>query len=387
MSWHTAAAVNNPRVMVGGGGDGFGHTAAGGHRHLPRRRVWHARSGFITRGWPVWPLTPTTSTRPCTTAPVPNWAPCAPRRAVARTCASPASATSPHRCSTRWWPRPFGSDHLGSPSAGDITTAIERTAPLFHLVNGDLCYANLAHDRIRTWSDWFANNSPLRPLPAVDARAPATTRTRLGNGPIGLRRLPDLLRAARHRVGPRAARAVVRVHRRARCGSISLEQRRRVPARTAATPTYADTPAARRRRWLEAELGAARADRRHRLDRRVHAPGRDLARPITFNGADLGHPRGMAAAVRPVRGRPGGVRSRAPLRAHPSGPRARCPTDTPDADPVARRSPTSIDTSKGTVHLVIGGGGTSSPSNKLLLPRAPLPGPDDRRRSDPADRA
>jgi hypothetical protein len=47
----------------------------------------------------------------------------------------------------------------GSPYAADVTTAVERVAPLFHLVNGDLCYANLATDRLRTWSDWFAMTS------------------------------------------------------------------------------------------------------------------------------------------------------------------------------------------------------------------------------------
>ena len=50
-------------------------------------------------------------------------------------------------------------DNLGSPAGADTVTGIERIAPLFHLVNGDLCYANLATDRIRTWSDWCLNNS------------------------------------------------------------------------------------------------------------------------------------------------------------------------------------------------------------------------------------
>src|SRR6185369_10368952 len=32
----------------------------------------------------------------------------------------------------------FANDNLGSPAAGDITAGVERMAPLFHLVNGDL---------------------------------------------------------------------------------------------------------------------------------------------------------------------------------------------------------------------------------------------------------
>ena len=53
----------------------------------------------------------------------------------------------------------YVSDNRGSPAAADITAAVERMTPLFNLVNGDLCYANLSHDRVRTWSDWLENNS------------------------------------------------------------------------------------------------------------------------------------------------------------------------------------------------------------------------------------
>ena len=48
----------------------------------------------------------------------------------------------------------FVNDNLGSPAAGDTTLGVERLQPLFHLFNGDLCYANLAEDRVRTWWDF-----------------------------------------------------------------------------------------------------------------------------------------------------------------------------------------------------------------------------------------
>ncbi|MBV8870377.1 MAG: fibronectin type III domain-containing protein, partial [Acetobacteraceae bacterium] len=35
----------------------------------------------------------------------------------------------------------FVNDNLGSPAAGDTTRGVERLRPLFHLFNGDLCYA------------------------------------------------------------------------------------------------------------------------------------------------------------------------------------------------------------------------------------------------------
>jgi len=54
---------------------------------------------------------------------------------------------------------PYVNDNLGSPWAGDTTLGVERLQPLFHLFNGDLCYANLADDRVRTWVDFWENNS------------------------------------------------------------------------------------------------------------------------------------------------------------------------------------------------------------------------------------
>ncbi|MDX2675392.1 hypothetical protein [Streptomyces soliscabiei] len=50
--------------------------------------------------------------------------------------------------------------NLGSPVAGDTTAGVERIAQLFHRGNGDLCYANLFTDRVRTRSDCFEHNSP-----------------------------------------------------------------------------------------------------------------------------------------------------------------------------------------------------------------------------------
>ena len=46
---------------------------------------------------------------------------------------------------------PYVNDNLGSPAAGDTTLGVERLKPLFHLFNGDLCYANFAENRVRTW--------------------------------------------------------------------------------------------------------------------------------------------------------------------------------------------------------------------------------------------
>jgi hypothetical protein len=79
---------------------------------------------------------------------------------------------------------PFVNDNLGSPAAGDTTLGVERLQPLFHLFNGDLCYANLAEDRVRTWWDFWENNSrSARNRPWMPSAG--NHENELGNGPIG----------------------------------------------------------------------------------------------------------------------------------------------------------------------------------------------------------
>ena len=119
-------------------------------------------------------------------APIPNWGRYELLRAVAQRCGSPASVTNRRPTLDASVARAFGRDNRGSPAAGDITNAVEHAAPLFNLVNGDLCYANLSRDRVRTWSDWFENNSrSARYRPWMPAAG--NHENELGNGPIGYR--------------------------------------------------------------------------------------------------------------------------------------------------------------------------------------------------------
>src|SRR6202000_1590725 len=72
----------------------------------------------------------------------------------------------------------------GSRAAAATTLGVERIRPLFHLLNGDLCYANLAEDRIRTWWDFWANNSrSARNRPWMPA--PGNRDKKRDTGPIG----------------------------------------------------------------------------------------------------------------------------------------------------------------------------------------------------------
>ncbi|MFD0903654.1 fibronectin type III domain-containing protein [Actinomadura sediminis] len=75
-------------------------------------------------------------------------------------------------------------DNYGSRFAGDTTTAVEPIAPLFHLMNGDLCYAQLSGNPTRVWRDWFINNSrSMRNRPWMPAAG--NHENEAGNGPIG----------------------------------------------------------------------------------------------------------------------------------------------------------------------------------------------------------
>ena len=81
-------------------------------------------------------------------------------------------------------PNVYVNDNLGSPAAADTVLGVERLQPLFHLLNGDLCYANIAEDRVRTWWDFWENNSrSARKRPWMPAAG--NHENELGNGPIG----------------------------------------------------------------------------------------------------------------------------------------------------------------------------------------------------------
>src|SRR6201992_2845375 len=71
-----------------------------------------------------------------------------------------------------------------APGGGDTPLCVELLRPMFHLLNGDLCYANLADDRVRTWWDFWENNSrSARNRPWMPAAG--NHENELANGPIG----------------------------------------------------------------------------------------------------------------------------------------------------------------------------------------------------------
>ncbi len=76
---------------------------------------------------------------------------------------------------------------------GRYHARVERLKPLFHLFNGDLCYANLAEDRVRTWSGFLGQQQPQRPQASLDALG-GNHENELGNGPIGYQATKPIFR-------------------------------------------------------------------------------------------------------------------------------------------------------------------------------------------------
>jgi 3',5'-cyclic AMP phosphodiesterase CpdA len=257
---------------------------------------------------------------------------------------------------------PYVNDNLGSPAAGDTTLGVERVAPLFHLFNGDLCYANLADDRVRTWWDFWENNSrSARKRPWMPSAG--NHENELGNGPIGYQAyqtyfsLPesagqtDVTRGLWYAFTAGSVRVI----------SIANDD---VTYQDAGNSYVRGYSSGAQKVWLEAELSAARRD--SDIDWIVVCMHQvAISTADMFNGADLG----IREEWVPLFDRYGVDlvvcgHEHHYERSHPIRGREQNPTLTPVAVATATDV---IDTSAGTVHMVIGGGGTSSPSNQLFF--------------------
>lgn len=381
VSWHTTEAVGNPRVMLGTPGSGYGRTVAAETRVYRDAksnnevRVNHAR---LTN------LTPDTD---YVYAAVHDGA--EPEQGTVRTAPvgrKPLRFTSFGDQSTPALDGmpdgTYGTDNIGSPAAADTTLAIERLGPLFNLINGDLCYANLAQDRIRTWSDWFANNTrSARHRPWMPAAG--NHENELGNGPVGYGAYQTYFAVPDSGSSPELrgmwysfTAGSVRV--------ISLNNDD-VAFQDGGNFYVHGYSGGEQKRWLATELADARRD--PDIDWVVicmHQTAVSTAERA--NGADLGVREEWLPLFDQfqvdlvVCGHEHHYERSHPLRGTEN-------TDTRTPIPVDTR-PDVIDATRGTVHLVIGGGGTSAPSNGMLFgePRCrvitrSIPRSDARRRS------
>ena len=241
---------------------------------------------------------------------------------------------------------------------------VERMKPLFHLQNGDLCYANISPDRPKTWRDFFVDNevsARYRPwMPAA-----GNHENELGNGPFGYLAYQTRFSVPDNGEQAPALRGMWYTFK---AGSVQVVS---INNDDVCTQDGGDSyvhgySGGAQKAFLERTLRAARED--DDIDWLVVCMHQvAISSAINFNGADLGirrewlplfdkygvdlvvcgheHHFERSLAVRAVD--PAGAGTLRPKVADPH-------TDV-------------VDTSKGTVHMLIGGGGTSAPSNQLLL--------------------
>ena len=257
---------------------------------------------------------------------------------------------------------PFVNDNLGGPAGADTTLGVERLRPAFHLFNGDLCYANIAEDRVRTWWDFWSNNSrSARNRPWMPS--PGNHENELGNGPIGYRAyqtyfsLPpaagqtDVTRGLWYSFTAGSVRVI----------SLANDDIVYQDAGNSYVRGYSNGA---QKAWLERELAAARRDRS--IDWVVVCMHQVAISSVDkFNGADLGIRQEWLplfdtyAVDLVVCGHEHHYERSHPLRGRQSNA---------TLTPIPAATATDvIDTTKGTVHMVIGGGGTSLPSNSLFF--------------------
>ena len=252
---------------------------------------------------------------------------------------------------------PFVNDNLGSPAAAHTTLGVERIQPLFHLFNGDLCYANLAHDRVRAWWDFWENNSrSARKRPWMPS--PGNHENELGNGPIGYKAYQtyfcvpeasgqtDVTRGLWYAFTAGSVRVV----------SIANDD---VVYQDSGNSYVRGYSGGAQKAWLERELSTSRANRD--IDWIVVCMHQVAVSTAEANGADLGIREEWIPLFDKygvdlvVCGHEHHYERSHPIRGHEANA-----TLTPV--PVATATDV-IDTTKGAVHMVIGGGGTSAPSN------------------------
>jgi hypothetical protein len=253
---------------------------------------------------------------------------------------------------------PVAGDGIASPWAGYVVDQVERLQPLFHLLNGDLCYANISPDRVAAWTHFFENDSrSARHRPWMPAAG--NHENERGNGPIGYRAyqtrftLPDSgadpeFRGLWYAFTAGSVRVV----------SLANDD---VCYQDGGDTYVRGYSGGAQRAWLERTLSAARAD-----------PGVDwvvvcMHQTVISSARDAnGCDRGIREAFVPLFDRYGVDlvvcgHEHHYERSHPlRGADRRSETLQPRA--VGTRTDV-IDTSAGTVHLVLGAGGTALPTN------------------------
>ncbi|MEO7744924.1 MAG: metallophosphoesterase family protein [Actinomycetota bacterium] len=257
---------------------------------------------------------------------------------------------------------PYVNDNLGSPAAGDTTAGVERVQPLFHLFNGDLCYANLSQDRVRTWWDFWENNSrSARNRPWMPSAG--NHENELGNGPIGFAAYQTYFSVPPVDGQDERTRGLWYAFTVGSVRVISLNNDD-VCYQDGGNSYVRGYSSGAQQEWLERELATARDH--EDVDWVVVCMHQVvISTADKFNGADLG----IRQEWVPLFDRYGVDlvvcgHEHHYERSHPIRGQEANATLTP----VPRSTRTDVvDTTLGTVHMVLGGGGTSVPSNGLFF--------------------
>ncbi|MBF9071698.1 purple acid phosphatase family protein [Streptacidiphilus fuscans] len=281
---------------------------------------------------------------------------------------------------------------IGSPASADIVGGIEQVDPLFHLLNGDLCYANISADRLRTWQGFHANNSRSARFRAWMPAA-GNHEDEHGNGPIGFSAfqtrfaLPGWGSPRTESGGGSSDAETAGLWYSFTAGSVHVVvlQNDDVAYQDAGDNYVHGYSGGAQRDWLEADLRKARADQG--VDWVVVCMHQVMISSADANGSDLG----VRQQWGPLFDRYGVdlvlcghehhyERSLA-VRGTVSG------SETLTPNPVSTATE-SIDTSLGTVHMILGGGGNSAPTNgelfapgkaKVITAVGATPGPNGKR--------
>ncbi|MCU1380819.1 MAG: uncharacterized protein JWN29_3802 [Acidimicrobiales bacterium] len=265
-----------------------------------------------------------------------------------------------------------------TPNAGyivDALTGLDR-APLFHLLNGDLCYANVSDDPVATWRSFFSNNmraaSRFPWMPCA-----GNHENEVGNGPEGYRgyqtwfTLPDNDQPDDYQGNWYSFKAgsvgVVSLNNDDVCyqqGSFSPYRQSHLVRADANRDDYIRGYShGAQKAWLDRTLGQLRAD--DDIDWIVVCMHQVAMSSANFNGADLG----VREEWLPLFDRHGvdlvvAGHEHHYERSHPvrgASHANHAPTGKDLLTPLAASgSGATIDTTKGTVHMILGGGGHSS---------------------------
>lgn len=364
VSWVAAEAVVDPRLRLGAPGHGLGIEVAAEERSyvevLTGERVftYHARLRGLTPDSPYdyevfhRGATPVGGTF--------RTAPAGRERPFRFTAFGDQSVSAPVGRGVAPW----------SPNAGYVVDAVEAANPLFHLLNGDLCYANLSDSPVATWAS-FCNTAMRSARHRAWMPCPGNHENEVGNGAFGYRSyqtrfaLPSLPSAApkdcagnwyAFTAGPVR---VISINNDDVClqdGAFSSYRRDHVPGYRARgdDPYIRGYSEGAQRRWLQATLAAARED--PAIDWIVVCMHQVAVSSAHFNGADLGirlewlplFDRYQVDLV--IAGHEHHYERTFPIRGVVAGSSLLTPAAQGD-------NPAVLDTRDGTVHMTIGGGG------------------------------